>query len=203
MSQRIQIFTSAAATLFAVVLAALLATHGVALAQSPFTFTKTPSPTTYTAAGQTITYTYVITNNGSSFARLVNFVDDKVPSVFCQSSGGAPAGAPLNQASVSASSGSSFIPPGGTLTCTGTYEPGERRPKQHRQSRNRNRRHVRGRVQSAVPSPGHRHLRRHADVDARQDAHPDHLLRRRPVHRLQLRFDQYRQCDDQHDRDLR
>src|SRR5690349_21664247 len=46
-----------------------------------FTMTKTPSPQTFTAAGQVITYTYVINNSfnpgGSNNASITSLLDDK------------------------------------------------------------------------------------------------------------------------------
>jgi hypothetical protein len=79
----------------------LLASAERALAQD-WTLTKTPSPPTYTAAGQTITYTYVITDIGGSIGTLFSLTDNRV--------------APAN-----ISCPSNNIPPNGTLTCTGAY----------------------------------------------------------------------------------
>ncbi len=86
----------------ATLIGALLVASGPALAQAQFTLTKTPSPTTYTAANQVIAYTYVITNNQQfGFGHLDSLVDDKVTSISCP--------------------GSSIPANGGTLTCTGSY----------------------------------------------------------------------------------
>ena len=63
------------------------------------TFEKTASPTTYTAVGQVIDYTYVMSNSGSFSAFLQSISDDKVASIDCPSP---------------------VIPPSGTLTCTGS-----------------------------------------------------------------------------------
>src|SRR5207344_930273 len=90
MVQRFQSCSAAIVAVVAIVFGAMLAAHGTARAQpASFAFTKTPSPTTYTAASQVITYTYVITNNQLfSAGHLDNLVDDKVASVSCVSSGG-------------------------------------------------------------------------------------------------------------------
>ena len=71
-----------------------------AAAQADFTFTKTANPTTYTAAGQVITYSYVLTNTGDQVLANVAVTDDRVPTVVCSSN---------------------TLPLGGTVTCTGTY----------------------------------------------------------------------------------
>ncbi|MGH6736463.1 MAG: autotransporter domain-containing protein [Methyloceanibacter sp.] len=65
-----------------------------------FSFTKTASPTTYTQAGQVITYDYVLTNTGDQILNNVGVTDDRVPVVTCSSS--------------------SFAPTE-TITCTGSY----------------------------------------------------------------------------------
>ena len=61
--------------------------------------TKTASPTTYTAAGQVITYTYVISDTRGT-GILQSLTDDKVSNISCPST---------------------VVPYNGTLTCTGTY----------------------------------------------------------------------------------
>ena len=48
-----------------------------AAAPGDWTLTKTPSPTTYTGAGQTITYTYSIKNNKDTDGHFDTFVDSK------------------------------------------------------------------------------------------------------------------------------
>ena len=49
-----------------------------AFAQADWTLTKTANPPTYTAAGQTITYTYVITDVGGSNGTLFSLTDNRV-----------------------------------------------------------------------------------------------------------------------------
>jgi len=60
--------------------------------------TKTPSTTTYSAAGQVITYTYVVTNN-APFAYYISISDDRIGDFKCPGMLGGM----------------------GTLTCTGSY----------------------------------------------------------------------------------
>jgi hypothetical protein len=43
-----------------------------------WTLTKTANPTTYTTAGQAITYTYVITDTGGASGTLFSLIDNKV-----------------------------------------------------------------------------------------------------------------------------
>lgn len=80
--------------------AGLLAGVPLASAADPITLTKTANPTTYTAAGQVINYTYVIKDNAGG-GGLINFLtDNKVAAVNC----------PTN-----------IVPNNGTVTCTGSY----------------------------------------------------------------------------------
>lgn len=75
----------------------------VGAAAQNFTMTKTPSPATYTAAGQAIVYTFVIRNNRpADDALLDDLTDNRIPSgnIVC----------PTN-----------FLAANSTLTCTGTY----------------------------------------------------------------------------------
>jgi len=91
---------SAAAAVLAGVIGAL-AIHGQAVAQlSDWTLSKTPSPATYSAAGQVIKYTYVVTSNTNSSGSLFGISDDKVATVDC----------PTLQ-----------MPASGSITCTGEY----------------------------------------------------------------------------------
>jgi hypothetical protein len=62
--------------------------------------TKTPSPKTYTAAGQAIAYSYVLTNTGNTVIASITITDNKVTPVTCPSD---------------------MINPGASMTCTGTY----------------------------------------------------------------------------------
>ncbi len=65
-----------------------------------WTLTKAPSPATYTAAGQSIAYSYVLTNTGSQSISAITLTDDKVSNVSC----------PATTLAV-----------GAQMTCTGTY----------------------------------------------------------------------------------
>lgn len=67
--------------------------------QPSWTLTKTPSPTTYTAAGQTISYSYLLTNTGNVSISAISLGDDKA-SVSC----------PATTLAV-----------GANMTCTGSY----------------------------------------------------------------------------------
>src|SRR5262249_40591179 len=88
--------------LFATALIAVpLLSLGPAVAQD-WTMTKTPSPTTYTAAGQVITYTYAFTSHVAPPSLLLPLTDTKV--------------APANISCPTNNFGA-FA----TLTCTGTY----------------------------------------------------------------------------------
>ncbi|MGH6770464.1 MAG: DUF7507 domain-containing protein [Xanthobacteraceae bacterium] len=53
--------------------------------QPSWTLAKTPNPSTYSAAGQTISYSYSLTNTGNVSISAVSVTDDKVGSVTCQS----------------------------------------------------------------------------------------------------------------------
>jgi uncharacterized repeat protein (TIGR01451 family) len=67
---------------------------------SPLTLTKTPNPTTYSAAGQTITYTYTIKNTGDVPVTGPFTINDNKTTVSC------PAG---------------DLAAGASMTCTATY----------------------------------------------------------------------------------
>ena len=83
---------------FALLLLALIGPRE-ASAQA-FVLTKTPAPTTYTAAGQTITYTFVVTTVAIDSYYNISLVDDKLGVVACpRTTMGSP----------------------DTMTCTGTY----------------------------------------------------------------------------------
>jgi hypothetical protein len=66
---------------------------------------KTPDPLTYNSVGQTIIYSYVITNTGTVSLGPVQFTitDDKIGAAFNCGSGG------------------TILPPGGTVSCSATY----------------------------------------------------------------------------------
>ena len=89
---------SAAAALLAGVIGAL-AVHGQALVPD-WTLSKTANPPTYTAADQTVTYTYVVTNNTGQDGTLDSIDDDKVATVDCPTFD---------------------MPANGSITCTGQY----------------------------------------------------------------------------------
>ncbi len=83
----------------------VFASAGPALAGPGFALsvTKTPSQAIYTAAGQTITYTYVVSETDpdpSSTAQAITVTDDKIPTVTCPST---------------------TLAVLGSMTCTGTY----------------------------------------------------------------------------------
>ncbi len=86
-----------AATAFAAV-AAMPCAHA---ANGDWTLAKTANPTTYSAAGQVINYTYVITNVRGQDGQILSFTDTKVNNISCNSPG-------------------TPVPPAG-LTCTGSY----------------------------------------------------------------------------------
>src|SRR5262249_45341954 len=73
-----------------------------AAAPGDWTLTKTPSPTTYTGAGQTITYTYSIKNNTSSDGSITSLVDSKL-------------------GNITSSCPSLSVPNSATVTCTFVY----------------------------------------------------------------------------------
>jgi outer membrane autotransporter protein len=80
------------------ILIAAVAAPSPATAQD-WTLTKTANPTTYSAVGQVITYTYVVTNTRGD-GTLNSLTDDKIASVSCPTTS---------------------IPENTSLTCTGTY----------------------------------------------------------------------------------
>ncbi|MBX6391378.1 MAG: hypothetical protein IRZ08_20720 [Frankia sp.] len=93
--------SAAAATCAAVVLAG----PGAANAQnsgSPLTLTTTASPDGYTAAGQTLTFSYVVTNVGSRILYHVAVVEELT--------GASPVSCPAEQ-----------LAPGASMTCQATY----------------------------------------------------------------------------------
>ena len=78
-----------------------VASATVTFAAQPSWTLPAPSPTTYTAAGQTINYSYLISNTGNVSIGSITVTDDKVATVTC--------------------SGGPVLTPGGTKTCTGSY----------------------------------------------------------------------------------
>jgi outer membrane autotransporter protein len=84
----------------AAVASLLAAMSFAAAAPGDWTLTKTANPTTYSAAGQVITYTYVIKSHIGAPGTLATLTDTKVAAVNC----------PTHN-----------IPANGTLTCTGSY----------------------------------------------------------------------------------
>jgi hypothetical protein len=72
----------------------------VKLVSPPPTMTKTANPTTFSAAGQTITYSYVITNPGTTVLSAVSVTDDKATTVSCPAT---------------------TMAAGASMTCTSTY----------------------------------------------------------------------------------
>src|SRR5215475_3949847 len=70
------------------------------LAQPSWKLVKTPSPSTYTAAGQLINYSYTLTNTGNVTINSITVSDNKIASVSC----------PV-----------STLAPGASTTCTGSY----------------------------------------------------------------------------------
>ncbi len=71
------------------------------LASAPsWNLTKTPSPTTYSASGQSISYSYVLSNTGNAVISGISLADDKIASVSCPASS---------------------LAAGAQMTCTGTY----------------------------------------------------------------------------------
>ena len=69
------------------------------------TLTKTPDPLTFNAVGESIIYSYVITNSGTVSLGPVQFtiIDDKIGTAFNCGSGG------------------TILAPGGTVSCSATY----------------------------------------------------------------------------------
>lgn len=69
------------------------------------TLSKSPDPLTYNNVGETIIYTYVITNSGTASLGPVQFTitDDKIGGAFNCGSGG------------------TILPPGGTVSCSASY----------------------------------------------------------------------------------
>jgi len=82
------------------------ATSNTAQATVPFvgtpswTLTKTPNPTIYTAAGQTVTYSYGLTNTGNVSISAITMTDDKVSGISCAAN---------------------TLAAGASTTCTGSY----------------------------------------------------------------------------------
>ena len=72
-----------AAFVAAVVL--LLSTYGGAAVAQGYTLTKTPNPITYSAVGEVIDYTYVITNPNSFGGFLDSISDDRIATIDCPS----------------------------------------------------------------------------------------------------------------------
>ena len=76
-------------------------------APGDWTLTKTANPTTFTGAGQVITYTYVITDHSGGSGFITNIIDDKATITDCVASSD-----PLT---------ATHVPASGTTTCHGTY----------------------------------------------------------------------------------
>lgn len=98
-------FSPLNAIVAAVVLSALLLAPAVAFAANGFAIsvTKTASPTTYTAANQTINYTYVVTDfstRPSDSADSISVTDNKIASISCPKT---------------------KLAAGSSMTCTGSY----------------------------------------------------------------------------------
>jgi len=71
------------------------------LAAGPaFTLAKTAAPTTYASVGQSISYSYVVTNTGNVTLNTLAVADDRIASVSCPAT---------------------TLSPGANTTCTGTY----------------------------------------------------------------------------------
>ena len=68
--------------------------------QPSWTLTKTPTPPTYTAAGQTINYSYLLTNTGNVTIASITLTDDKIATVSCPAA---------------------MLSAGASMTCTGSY----------------------------------------------------------------------------------
>ena len=85
-------------------------TDGKKINVSSLTLTKTPNPATYSAVGQTITYTYVITNNGNVALGPAQFTisDDHI---------GSPLGTPFP-----CGPSNETLAAGGTVSCTAPYQ---------------------------------------------------------------------------------
>jgi outer membrane autotransporter protein len=69
-------------------------------AEPEWTLTKTPNPTTFTAAGQVIQYTYRLTSSTSGTGTIQSRTDNKIAVISCPST---------------------TVPPNGTVVCTGSY----------------------------------------------------------------------------------
>jgi hypothetical protein len=78
----------------------LLLSDGAFAQPADWTLEKTATPTTYTAAGQVISYTYVITDNSGFNGTVLSFTDDRAGTPSCPST---------------------TVPANGTLTCNGQY----------------------------------------------------------------------------------
>src|SRR4029079_9046483 len=60
------------------------ATATITLATAPsLALTKSANPTTYTAAGQNINYSYTVTNNGNAQITNIAVTDNKINAVTC------------------------------------------------------------------------------------------------------------------------
>ena len=70
------------------------------LSQPSWTLAKSANPTTYSAAGQAIAYSYLLNNTGNVAIGSIAIADNKVASVSCPAA---------------------MLAPGATMTCTGSY----------------------------------------------------------------------------------
>jgi uncharacterized repeat protein (TIGR01451 family) len=78
------------------------ATATITLATAPsLALTKSANPTTYTAAGQNINYSYTVTNNGNAQITNIAVTDNKINAVTCLVT---------------------TLAPGASTTCSGTYQ---------------------------------------------------------------------------------